>query len=104
EVSHEEALGGQAIRENAARYLQHPDPAILRNLQAVRENYFIVDDDFQLPVVAGRYFANPAVPDARKREFLARWREPLIRNLTHVLRQAAPYARDPIATNLVSFH
>ena len=104
EVSHEEALGGQAIRENAARYLQHPDPAILRNLQAVRENYFMVDDDFQLPVVAGRYFANPAVPDARKREFLARWREPLIRNLTYVLRQAAPYARAPIATNLVGFH
>lgn len=104
DVSHEEALGGQAIRENAARYLQHPDPAILRNLEAVRENYFMVDDDFQLPVVAGRYFANPAVPDARKREFLARWREPLVRNLTYVLRQAAPYARDPIATNLVGFH
>ena len=104
EVSHEEALGGQAIRENGARYLQRPDPAILRNLQAVRENYFMVDDDFQLPVVAGRYFANPAVPDARKRAFLARWREPLIRNLSYVLRQTAPYARDPIATNLVSFH
>lgn len=104
EVSHEEALGGQAIRENAARYLQKPDPAILRDLQAVRENYFMVDDDFQLLVVAGRYFANPAVPDARKRAFLARWREPLIRNLTYVLRQAAPYTRDPIATNLVSFH
>src|SRR5882672_506684 len=104
EVSHEEALGGQAIRENAARYLQHPDPRVLRNLQAVRENYFMVDDDFQLPVVAGRYFANRAVPDARKRAFLARWREPLIRNLTYVLRQAAPYAREPIATNLVGFH
>ena len=104
EVSHEEALGGQAIRENAARYQQHPDPAILRDLQAVRENYFMVDDDFQLPVVAARYLANPAVPDARKRQFLARWREPLIKNLTYVLRQTAPYARDPVATNLVSFH
>ena len=104
DVSHEEALGGQAIRENAARYLQHPDPRILSNLQAVRENYFMVDDDFQLPVVAGRYLADPAVPDSRKREFLARWREPLIRNLTYVLRQAEPYARDPSATNLVSFH
>jgi hypothetical protein len=104
EVSHEEALGGQAIRENAARYLQHPDPAILGNLQAVRENYFMVDDDYQLPVVAARYLANPAVPDARKREFLARWREPLVKNLSFVLRQAAPYAREPVATNLVSFH
>ena len=104
EVSHEEALGGQAIRENAARYLMQPDPAILSNLQSVREDYFMVDDDYQLSVVAGRYFANPAVPDARKREFLARWREPLIRNLTYVLRQAAPYARAPTAANLVSFH
>jgi hypothetical protein len=104
DVSHEEALGGQAIRENAARYLRHPDPAILKNLQAVRENYFMVDDDFQLPVVAARYLANPAVPDARKRQFLARWRGPLVKNLTYVLRQAAPYARDPVATNLVSFH
>ncbi len=104
EVSHEEALGGQAIRENAARYLQHPDPAILGNLQAVRENYFMVDDDYQLPVVAARYLANPAVPDARKREFLARWREPLVKNLSFVLRQAAPYAREPVATHLVGFH
>jgi len=104
EVSHEEALGGQAIRENAARYLKQPDPAILRDLQAVRENYFMVDDDYQLPVVAARYFANPAVPDSRKRQFLAQWRESLIRNLTYVLRQTAPYAREPVATNLVSFH
>ena len=104
EVSHEEALGGQAIRENAARYLQHPDPAILRDLQAVRENYFMVDDDFQFPVVAARYLANRAVPDSRKRRFLGRWRAPLIKNLTYVLGQAMPYARDPVATNLVSFH
>jgi hypothetical protein len=103
EVSHEEALGGQAIRENAARYLAHPDSAILRDLQAVRENYFMVDDDFQLPVVAARYLANPAVPNARKRAFLARWRVPLVRNLAFVARQAAPYAREPVATNLVSF-
>jgi hypothetical protein len=104
EVSHEEALGGQAIRENAARYLQHPDTAILRDLRAVRENYFMVDDDYQLPVVAARYLANPAVSDDRKRDFLARWREPLVKNLSFVLRQAAPYARQPVATNLVSFH
>jgi hypothetical protein len=83
--------------------LAHPDSAILRDLRAVRENYFMVDDDFQLPLVAARYLANSAVPDARKRQFLARWREPLVRNLSFVLRQTAPYARNPIATNLVSF-
>ncbi len=103
EVSHEEALGGQAIRENAARYLDHPDAAILGNLQEVRENYWMVDDDFQLPVVAARYVSNAAVPEARKRAFLKRWRAPLERNLAYVARQAAPYVLNPIATNLVGF-
>ena len=59
EVSHEEALGGQAIRENAAEFLKTGDSTLLRNLQATRENYWMVDDDFQLPVVAGHYFADP---------------------------------------------
>jgi hypothetical protein len=103
EVSHEEALGGQAIRENAAEYNRTRDAGVLARLGAVRENYMMVDDDFQLPVVAARYFANAAVPAARRRAFLGRWREPLLRNLAFVARQAAPYAKDPIATNLVSF-
>ena len=103
EVSHEEALGGQAIRENATRYLKHPDPAILGNLQEVRENYWMVDDDFQLPVVLARYVANQNVPEARKRAFLRRWRAPLERNLAYVVRQATPYVLNPIATNLVGF-
>ncbi len=104
EVSHEEALGGQAIRENAVAYHRRHDPALLRNLQAVRENYFMVDDDFQLPVVAARYAANPAVPDGRKRQFFQTHRLALVQNLGFVARQAAPYAREPVATNLVGFH
>ncbi|MGH7672021.1 MAG: hypothetical protein ACREMC_03915, partial [Gemmatimonadales bacterium] len=103
EVSHEEAVGGQAIRENAAEYNRRGDVSLLARLGTVRENYMMVDDDFQLPVVAARYFADAAVPAARKRAFLARCREPLLRNLAFVARQAAPYAKDPIATNLVSF-
>lgn len=104
EVSHEEALGGQAIRENAAEYHRRHDPALLGRLQAVRENYFMVDDDFQLPVVAARYAANAAIPDERKRRFLRAHLQELVRNLAFVARQAAPYAREPVATNLVSFH
>jgi hypothetical protein len=103
EVSHEEALGGQAIRENAAEFLRTGDRTLLRNLQATRENYWMVDDDFQLPVVAGRYFANARVPDARKRAFVRRWGAALRKNLGYVMHQAAPYAHDPIPTNLVSF-
>jgi hypothetical protein len=103
DVSHEEALGGQAIRENAAEFLKTGDSTLLRNLQATRENYWMVDDDFQLAVVAGRYFANPRVPNARKRRFVQRWGAALRKNLAYVEWQAAPYAREPIATNLVGF-
>lgn len=104
EVSHEEALGGQAIRENAAEYHRRHDPALLANLQAVRENYFMVDDDYQLPVVVARYAANAAIPDERKRRFFQARQQELVGNLAFVARQAAAYARDPVATNLVGFH
>src|SRR5204862_169339 len=79
--------------------------ALLGHLAATRENYVMVDDDFQLPVVAARYLADPRVPADRKRAFL-RADEHLTRlvsNLAFVARKAASYARAPVATNLVSF-
>jgi hypothetical protein len=103
EVSHEEALGGQAIRENGAEFLRTGDTTLLKNLQATRENYWMVDDDFQLPIVAGHYFANAKVPNARKLAFLRRWGDALRKNVAYVVSQAAPYARDPKPQALVSF-
>ncbi|HYR99214.1 MAG TPA: hypothetical protein VEO58_09380 [Gemmatimonadales bacterium] len=112
DVSHEEALGGQAIRENAAEYNRLVSAgrlararALLAQLAATRENYIMVDDDFQLPVVAARYLADPRVPADRKRDFLRSGRHlaRLVSNLAFVVRKAAPYARQPVATNLVSF-
>src|SRR6266571_3157718 len=112
DVSHEEALGGQAIRENAAEYnrlvergLLARARTVLAHLEATRENYVMVDDDFQLPVVAARYLADPRVPADRKRRFLgAEGRlARLVSNLAFVARRAQPYARHPVATNLVSF-
>ena len=112
DVSHEEALGGQAIRENAAEYNRLVAAgqlararAVLRDLQATRENYIMVDDDFQLPVVAARYLADARVPADRKRAFLREGQrlERLIANLALVARRTAPYVREPVATNLVSF-
>ena len=35
-----------------------------------RENYHMMDDEFQLPVLAARYLADTAVPADRKRRFL----------------------------------
>jgi len=128
DVSHEEALGGQAIRENSAEYNAHMAEyfrlrgrstsaadtalrnarALLTNLQTVRENYHMRDDEFQLPVVVARYLRNPAVTAARKRAFLmdaSDGRGPrlnlLLKELGLVATLAAPYARDPVVQNLV---
>jgi hypothetical protein len=129
DVSHEEALGGQAIRENSAEYNAHiaeylrlvrrgnraaadtalaTARAILADLQKVRENYHMRDDEFQLPVVAARYLTNPGVSTARKKAFLldsSDGRGPrvglLMRELGLVATLAAPYARDPVVQNLI---
>ena len=131
QVSHEEALGGQAAREAAAEYAALVDSAlgtpdagarrarlaragtVLAALRRPRENYHMVDDEFQFPVVAARWLADPTVPDARKRAFLlapadaeggadARLTR-LLRALALVARLSAPYAADPRAPNLVAF-
>ncbi|MEO8193711.1 MAG: hypothetical protein ABI681_07660 [Gemmatimonadales bacterium] len=129
DVSHEEALGGQAIRENAAEYnrelagyfraLRAGDRAqasaalsrareLLGNLQAVRENYNMLDDEFQLPILAARYLGNSTLPAERKRAFLmdsTGGKGPrislLLRELGLVATLAAPYAKEPIAQTLV---
>ncbi|MEO8908867.1 MAG: hypothetical protein ABI408_01395, partial [Gemmatimonadaceae bacterium] len=129
DVSHEEALGGQAIRENAAEYNAHiaeylrlvrrgnraaADTALanartlLTDMQRVRENYHMRDDEFQLPVVAARYLTNPAVSTARKKAFLLDTSDGggtrasrLMRELALVALLAAPYAGDPIVQNLI---
>src|SRR5256884_2762035 len=112
DVSHEEALGGQAIRENAAEYNRlmlagqmARARTVLGDLQATRENYIMGDDDFQLPGVAARYLADPRVPADRKRAFLHEGHrfERVIAHLALVARRTAPYVREPVATNLVSF-
>ncbi|MDH3456089.1 MAG: hypothetical protein OER90_04540 [Gemmatimonadota bacterium] len=129
-VSHEEALGGQAIRENAAEYSTRvnawveasaKDAAqqteqlarareLLKDLQAVRENYHMIDDDFQLPVLVDRYLSRSDVTAEKKRRFLNEPAgsglsrlEALARNLAFVAELSRPYVDDPTATKLVSF-
>ena len=131
QVSHEEALGGQAVRDGAAEYTRLVDAhlkaaadgnrtaadsvleragTVLRDLRRTRENYHMIDDEFQLAVLAGRWLADPGVTAARKREFLADSSDGggtrlarLVRELGLVSRMTAAYAADPIPTNLVSF-
>ena len=128
EVSHEEALGGQAIRENGSEYnaliaehlrlrrANRPAEAplararaILADLQKVRENYNMLDDEFQLPVLTARYLANPSIPAARKLAFMTDSSDGgtprvalLLRELGLVAKLADPYARNPVVENLVA--
>ena len=126
-VSHEEALGGQAVREAAAEYSALVTRAnglssggardsalaaartVLRDLRRVRENYHMIDAEFQLPILEARWLSDPAVPMARKRAFLLDSTEGstrlvrMLRELALLAELTAPYAQDPVAANLVSF-
>jgi hypothetical protein len=131
EVSHEEALGGQAVREAAAEYATLVDDhfrhassgdqvaaaaalsrarMVLRDHRRVRENYHMIDDEFQFPILAARWLSDANVPAARKRAFLLDSSDGsgtrlarLLREFALVARMTAAYAHNPIATNLVSF-
>lgn len=130
-VSHEEAIGWQALREAAAEYATLVDTAdgvrraghaaaadsllarataVLHDARRVRENYHMIDADFQLPVLAARWLTDPGVAAARKRAFLADAAETgearlrrLLRELALVARATSAYVGNPVAANLVSF-
>ena len=129
DVSHEEALGGQAIRENAVLYdsllstylgrrrtrthsasVLNAALDVLRSLQKTRENYHMIDDEFQLPVLVARYLADSAVRATQKRAFLLDSTEKrgprlalLLRELALVSAWTRAYAENPRPLNLVSF-
>ena len=131
QVSHEEALGAQAVREAAAEYaalLRARDEArgrgnvraadsllarahdVLRRHRRVRENYHMIDDELQLPVLVASWIADPNVSASRKRAFLREvdgGNEPrltrLLRELALVARMTAPYAASPSVETLIAF-
>ena len=129
-ASHEEALGGEAIREHAALYNRALEESfrareggdsvsartlllkaetLLGRLQETREDYMMVDETFQLPVLAGRYLSRNDVSPEQKREFLlgrlggtARLAL-LLKNFSYVWASAAPFSASPDVLNLVGF-
>ena len=131
QVSHEEALGGQAIRESASDYASLVDASqkardrdnaaqadallaqsrtALRDLRRVRENYHMIDAALQFPIVVARWLGDSTVSATRKRAFLldsTDGGEPrvrrLVRELALVARMTASYATAPKAANLISF-
>ncbi len=118
-VSHEESVGEQAVREAAVQYARMVRAGDLAGAAAVlgaagrtRENYVMVDTDFQVPVLVARWITDPAIPAARKRAFLlgpsdGPGSEPrvarLLRELARVARRTAPYAAEPSVAHLVDF-
>jgi hypothetical protein len=130
EVSHEEALGGQAIREGAAEYVRLIDSSramasrgasreadalvtqarvVVGSLERVRENYHMIDDEFQLPVLVARYLGDRRLDADKKIAFLRGTERGtprlalLVQELEVVAMRAAPYAARQDATNLVGF-
>ena len=127
DVSHEEALGEQAARESAGEYAALVTAAlqstgrnrdsllaradtVVRDLRRVRENYHMIDDEYQLPIVVARWITDPAVPVAAKRAFLldrtdgtGTRAERLLRELALVATLTAPYAAQPVTSNLIAF-
>ncbi len=131
EVSHEEGLGAQATREAAAEAVGLLDRAasaaragdgraadtlraealgVIRTQRATREAYHMIDDEFQLPVLAARWLADPTVSAARQRAYLSarvsngpNRAALLVRELAVVAQRTAAYAAVPAASTLVSF-
>ena len=131
DVSHEEALGDQAVRESAgeyaaliARYRERATAGdrrgadsllaradtVLRTLRTVRENYHMIDDEYQFAIVVARWITDPSVPANAKRAFLqsaadggGTRADRLVRELSLVTRLTAPYVASPEPQNLIAF-
>ena len=131
DISHEEALGDQAVRESAGEYArvmsqwraasQRSDrvaadallaraDTVLRTLRVTRENYHMIDDEYQFAIVVGRWITDPTVPAQVKQAFLrdasdggGTRAERLLKELALIAELTAPYAANPIAANLIAF-
>ncbi len=129
-VSHEEGLKGQAIRENAGLYnslmnkyfslknIHERDSILLRatevlkNLSETTENYRMIDDDFQLPVLTAHYLLHNEITSSKKISFLKRKinnqasstvLSSLLSNLIYITNEISDYIKNPDVQHLVSF-
>jgi len=96
EVTTKRALGGQAIRENAAEFCGRRYDAAAQS-SATRRELLDVDDDSSCPSWLDG-IRQRASPQHAQAAFVRRWGAALRKNLAYVAQQAAPYARDSAAT------
>ena len=100
EVAHEEDIGEFAVLRNAREGRGRVATPIY--------DYGMVDDDFMLAPLAARWLLDDASGRALGAQFLATRAAggetrgaALVRNLAWVVERAAPFAAQPVATNLV---
>lgn len=92
EVAHEEDLGDWAVQERLRRGER-------KNLNRAVYDYKMIDDDFLLaPALLRLQQRSPATVEAFMRAHGPKVR----RNFQFVINRARPYARKPVATNLVA--
>jgi hypothetical protein len=130
-VSHEEGLAIQAMRENANEYnalvaellseqksdrnkkaLDIPERLehLVENLQTTTENYHMIDDDFMLPILSAHLLTTDELSREEKLHYLFSYNNGqlrninlLVKNFTYVLKLTHPYAVEKKAVNLVGF-
>ncbi len=110
EVAHEEDIGDWAMLSAQAEWDELPDamppPGLWHG--ELRLDYTMVDDDFLFAPVLAHYLLDTPGGRERAEVFLARefngrsYREWTRLNLQYVLDQAAPYAAEPVAANLIA--
>jgi hypothetical protein len=100
EAAHEEDIGEFAVLRNAREGRGRTDAPVY--------DYGMVDDDFMLAPLVARWLLDDERGRAGAREFLAArgargetHGAALVRNLAWVVERAAPFARSPVAANLV---
>lgn len=100
EVAHEEDIGEFAILDHRKADGSLSDAPVY--------NYNMVDSDYMLAPVARAWLLDDPRGRARAAAFLARRVDGetlgarMVRNLRFVLRQAQPFARDPVAARLIA--
>ncbi|PCI37626.1 MAG: hypothetical protein COB53_05970 [Elusimicrobia bacterium] len=109
-VSHEESIGYLAVYENVKEYnrLLRGGPenrrraeTLLGKLHNTREFYGMVDDDFILPVLLGRFLLRTDASLTRKKSLLLNGR--VRSNLNFIFRRARNYAQRPHFSRLIRF-
>ncbi|MCX7758927.1 MAG: hypothetical protein N2169_04895, partial [bacterium] len=112
DVSHEESLGFQAIRENVSNIIKNNDilhSFDFKNIDKTVENYIMVDDDFQFPIVFKLYLQRKDIYNIDKIKFLNNvcnektYLEWVLKNFSYVFDKCLPFYLSNDPKDLIKF-